>query len=86
MFKYTPKKNIVREMDVPKVGRWFDTEFFKRQEILKRFHIDQNYEMTVVLETHYSKVCFYSPESVRHVPVNGFLFPVAMFNEEKVDI
>lgn len=84
MYKYTPKKNIVREMDVPKVGRWCDTEFFKRKEILKRYHIDQNYAMTVVLETHYPTVCFYSPEPVRHVPVNGFLFPVAMFNEEKV--
>lgn len=82
MYKYTPKKSIVREMDVPKVGRWWDKDFFKRQEILKRFHIDQNYAMTVVVKTHYPKVCFYSPEPVRHVPVNGFLFPVAMFNEE----
>jgi hypothetical protein len=84
MFKYTPKKSIVRELDVPKVGRWFDTEFLKRQEILKRYRIDQAYHMTVFLKTHYPKVCFYSPNPVRHVPVNGFLFPVAMFNEEIV--
>lgn len=84
MFKYTPKKSIVREMDVPKIGRYWDKEFFKRQEILKRYHIDQNYAMTVVLKTHYPDVCFYSPTPVREVPVNGFLFPVAMFNEEIV--
>ena len=85
MFKYTPKKNIVREMDVPKVGRYWDKEYFKRMEILKRFRIDQDYSMTVVLKRYYPEVCFYSPEPVRQVPVNGFLFPVAMFNEEKVD-
>ena len=85
MFKYTPKENIVREMDVPKVGRWYDKEYFKRMEILKRFRIDQNYSMTVVLKCNYPEVCFYSTEPVNHVPVNGFLFPVAMFNEEKVD-
>ena len=84
MFKYTPNKNIVREMDVPKVGRWWDTEFLKRQEILKRFRVDQDYHMTVVLKKYYPKVCFYSPKSVREVPVNGFMFPVAMFIEETV--
>ena len=82
MYKYTPKKSVVREMDVPKVGRWWDTEFLKRQEILKRFKVDQGYSMTVVLKTHYPTVCFYSPVPVRQVPVNGFLFPVSMFNEE----
>lgn len=84
MFKYTPKKSIVCEMDVPKVGRWWETEFFKRKEILKRYRIDQDYMTTVVIETHYPNVCFYSPTPVRHVPVNGFMFPVAMFNEEIV--
>ena len=84
MYKYTPKKSILREMDVPKVGRYWDKEFFKRQEILKRFHTVENYSMTVVVKTHYPNVCFYSPVPVREVPVNGFLFPVAMFNEEKI--
>lgn len=84
MFKYTPKKNILRELDVPKVGRWWDTAFFKRKEILKRYCVDQGYAMTVVIQTHYPDVCFYSPTPVREVPVNGFLFPVAMFNEEIV--
>ena len=85
MYKYTPKKSIVRDMVVPKTGRWWDKEFFKRQEILKRYHLPQDYSLTVVLKTHYPDVCFYSKEPVKQVAVNGFMFPVTMFDEVKVD-
>ena len=85
MYKYTPKKSIIKEMIFKKVGRWFDKEFFKRQEILKRYHLPQDYPLTVVLKTHYPDVCFYSKEPVKQVAVNGFMFPVAMFDEVKVD-
>lgn len=84
MFKYTPKKQILRDMDVPKVGDLWDKEFFKRKEILKKYSVSQDYNMTVVLKKDFKNVCHYSVDTLKYIPVRGFLFPVAMFNEEKV--
>lgn len=81
MYKYTPRKYILHEMQVKRTGRWWDTEFSKRKEILKRFHID-DYAYYNALSRYYPKIKFFSKVKVKHVPVNGYLFPVEMFNEE----
>lgn len=87
MFKYTPKKSILRDMEVPKTPgtAWWDKEFYKRKEILKAHHADQGYMMQTVLQTEYHNVCHYSKTPLRQIPVRGYLFPVSMFNEEVVD-
>ncbi len=85
MYKYTPKKSILRDMDVPKVGSWWDKEFFKRKEILKAYRASQDNMMQTVLHTDYPTVCHYSKTKLSEVPVRGYLFPVSMFNEELVE-
>ena len=85
MFNYTPKKTILREMIVPKVGAWWDTLFFKKKEILERYGLPLEYRLTSVLEDDFPNVCFYSETPRRQIPVCGFLFPVSMFDEIKVD-
>lgn len=80
MYKYTPKKQILRDMQVKRVGRWWDTEYQKRLEILKRFHL-QDYAYTIAIAEWYPKTVFYSKIKLKQVPVNGYLFPVEMFDE-----
>ena len=72
-------------MEVPKVGRWWDNEYAKRQEILKYYSADQSYMTAVAFKRGYANVVFYSQTPVRQVPVCGYLFPVSMFNEEKIE-
>ena len=84
MFKYTPKKKILRDMQVAHTPgtAWWDKEFFKRKEILKEHRTDQGYMMTCVLQQDFKDVCHYSKTQLRVVPVRGYLFPVSMFDEE----
>lgn len=86
MFIYTPKKSILRDMQVPLTGRWWDKEYFKRMEILKTHGAEQSYTMNVVLEEYYEGTEFYSYTKRRTVPVHGYLFPVSMFDEVRVHI
>lgn len=84
MFKYTPKKSILRRMSVARVGKWWDKQYFVRLEIVNenfKGQIQQVYPLVVALAANYPFVCFYSKERRRYVPVNGYLFPVSMFEE-----
>ena len=83
MIKYTPKKALLRELDVSKVGYWWETQRIVVSDILKRYKLDTNYSMAHILLSKYPKYCFYSETPLRLVPIEGYLFPVAMFNEEK---
>jgi hypothetical protein len=85
MYKYTPKQSVLRDMEVPKTGRWWDKEFFKRKEILKDHGASQDYTMTMMLAQYFKDVCFYSETKRKEIPVYGHLFPVTMFDEVKVD-
>jgi hypothetical protein len=83
MFKYTPKPQILRDMQVPRTGAWWDKEYFKRAEILRRYGVEATYIMQSVFRSYFPEVCYFSAKRVRHVPVHGYLFPVEMFEEEK---
>ena len=85
MYKYTPKQSVLRDMQVPKTGAWWDKEFFKRQEILKAHGASQAYTMTMMLARYFKDVCFYSETKRKEIPVYGHMFPVTMFDEVKVD-
>jgi hypothetical protein len=82
MFKYTPKKQILRDMQVARVGRWWDKKYHKINEILQQYGVTPDYILHSVFERQFKKVCFHSAKRVRHVPVGGYLFPVEMFQEE----
>jgi len=85
MYKYTPKQSVLRYMEVPKTGRWWDKEFFKRMEILKAHGASQDYTMTMMLSRYFKDVCFYSETKRKEIPVYGHLFPASMFDEVQVD-
>lgn len=82
MYYYTPKKSILRDMQSKK-GSHVDAAYFKRMEILKLYGMPQDHLMTSVLRLYFPGVKFYSRKAVREVPVNGFMFPVEMFDEVK---
>lgn len=84
MFKYTPKKEVLRSLQVCKTGDWWNKEFFKRMEILKNYNLPQDYTLSVVLQRDFAKVQYYSAKPVKCVPVRGYLFPAEMFNEQMV--
>jgi len=84
MYKYTPKKSVLRDLQVSRTGAWWDKEYYKRMEVLKAFGADSGYAMCTALARYYKGVCFYSPTPRREIPVNGLLFPVAMFNEDQL--
>jgi hypothetical protein len=84
MFMYTPNPEVLREMEVPKTGKWWDKEFFKRKEILKSYGASQEYSMTVVLSQHFKNVKFFSEVKCKEIPVRGLLFPVSMFVEAEI--
>ncbi len=69
-------------MQVPRTGAWWDKEYFKRAEILRRYGVEATYIMQSTFSTHFAEVCFHSAKRVQYVPVNGYLFPVKMFDEE----
>ena len=85
MYKYTPKQSVMRDMQVPKTGRYWDKEFFKRQEILKAHGASQDYTMTMMLARYFKDVSFFSETKRKEIPVYGYMFPVSMFDETKVD-
>jgi hypothetical protein len=85
MFKYTPKASVLRDMEVPKIGRYWDKEFFKRQEILKAHGASQDYTMSMMLSRYFKDVSFFSETKRKEIPVYGHLFPASMFDETKVD-
>lgn len=84
MYKYTPKASVLRDMQVPRTGRWWDKEFFKRMEILKAHGASQDYTMAMTLARYFKDVCFYSETRRESIPVYGHLFPVSMFDEIEV--
>ena len=69
-------------MVVAKTGRWWNKEYIKRNEILLQYKVNVNYTLNWILRKHYKNVCYYSPLPRRYIPVEGYLFPVAMFDEE----
>lgn len=75
MFRYTPKKKILRDLQVPKVGKWYEKEYFKKKEILKSFGLPQDYSMVCVFSRSFKTTKFFHPEQISHVPVGGYLFP-----------
>jgi hypothetical protein len=81
---YTPKKQILREMKVNKRVGWWDKEYSKRDEILRRYGVGVNYTMNNTFKHWFPITKFFSKSAVKNVPVNGFLFPVEMFEEIKV--
>ena len=83
MFKYTPKKTFLKEMRVKRVGLWWDTQWAIVFDILKRHRLDGNYKLAIILRDKYPSFCFYSENQLSEVPIQGYLFPVAMFTEEK---
>ena len=84
MFQYTPKKKILRDLQVPKIGNWYDKEYIKRREILKSFGMPQDYSMCFVFDRSFKTTNFFSENQVQRVPVGGYLFPVEMFDCKEV--
>lgn len=82
MFIYQPKQSILRDMttNIKNV----DSAYIKAQQILQKYRLPTDYMLTCVLRTHYKNVCFYSKKQCNHIPVNGYLFPVSMFDETNV--
>lgn len=78
MIKYTPKKALVRE-----IGVSWEKQQTVAGDVLKRYKLDPTYRMKHILLTKYPTYYFCSEKPLRLVPIEGFLFPVAMFNEEK---
>lgn len=71
-------------MQVAKIGRWWDKEYFKRQEILKSFGMPQDYSTCSVFARCFKTTNFFSVKHVSQVPVAGYLFPVEMFDCKEV--
>lgn len=84
MFYYTASKKVIRSMFVEKTGAWWNKEFFKRMEILKQFHLPQDYSMTVLMNGPFQGTKFYSQQKVKEIPVNGVMFPAEMFDMKEI--
>lgn len=82
MFRYTPNKKLLRDMQVSKTGRWWDKEYFKKTEILNKYDLPQDGIMIFILGKHFMNVDYYSRCKLKQIPVMGRYFPVEMFNEE----
>lgn len=80
MFEYTPKKQILRDLQVSKYNRNVDAEYAIAQQILQKFRLPLN--VTWILRKYFKQVKFRSFAPVQRVPVNGFLFPSSMFDEK----
>jgi hypothetical protein len=83
MYRYTPKKTILRDMSSARSPGtcWWDTEYHNRQSILTKYNIN-TYFCDVQLQLNFPEVEYYSIARLEHVPVGGYQFPVVMFNEE----
>lgn len=84
MYCYTASKKIVKSMLVKRTGNWWNKEYFKRKEILKQFHLPQDYNMTVLMNGPFQGTKFYSQDKVKEIPVNGVLFPAEMFDLKEI--
>jgi len=86
MYKYTPKISIIREMISQRhPGQsWWDVEFSKRMQILKKYGLPQDFTFQHLLRDIYPNMIVYNPAPLKYVLVRGYLFPAAMFNEEKL--
>lgn len=83
MYRYTPRKNILRHFEVdryrPKGYGYITSEEFSR--LIKENNIHHDYWSWSVFARCYPGVDFYSKERRRQVPINGVLFPVSLFEE-----
>lgn len=53
MYRYTPKKSVLRDLQVSRTGAWWDKEYYKRMEVLKAFGADSGYTMCTTLARYY---------------------------------
>ena len=87
MYLYTPKKSILRHFEPIEWGYcsfpYLSSD--KYVKVLKDHCVSMDYRVrwSDFVRT-YPNVQFYSKTRRREVPVNGYLFPVALFDEEIV--
>lgn len=79
MYKYTPKKSIIRSMG----NRCGFPDYSKCVQIVHEHGLSSYMEL-VHFMYWYPGVEFYSKERRDSVPANGILFPVVLFDEEVV--
>ena len=86
MYRYTPRKNILRHFEVaryrPKGYGYISSDVFSR--LMKEHKVRHDYWSCSIFSRCYPGVDFYSKEIRRQVPINGVLFPVSLFEEEVV--
>jgi hypothetical protein len=82
MIKYTPKQSILAEMERSnKSARPWETNYQTMLQILQRYRIPTNHILATILQTRYPEVSVYSKTKLNQIPVNGYMFPVEMFEE-----
>jgi hypothetical protein len=88
MYKYIASDKILKDMYSPRIRgtNWWNKEYIKRNEILKKFSLPADYTLNLLLLTHYPKTCFYSNKKLKFVPVNGYNFPSEMFIESEYNV
>ena len=85
MFKYTPKKQILKDMAhcaKKHPMKWLSYEDAKR--LLQKLHVDTDYISTQDFQQHFAKTVFYSPKKRANVLVGSSMFPVSMFEVTEV--
>lgn len=80
MYKYTATKTNVRTISNKK---YRDPDYSKCAALLQCYRVF-SYAEIVAFRSEYPGVVFYSETPRDTVPLQGFLFPAALFNEEKV--
>jgi hypothetical protein len=84
MFKYTPKKQIVRQLDKNKTKLSANWDYAGKVLGMINEKV-ADYTTRNAFIVHYSKVEFYSTKSIMFIPVNGILLPTSIFDETVVE-
>jgi hypothetical protein len=81
MFVYTPKAHILRRLAIARAKpRGWDNEWFVLDDILGT----TDYTLKTMFKVHYEKCNFSSPTKRNEVPLNGYLYPVELFDEKEI--
>ncbi len=84
MFRYTPKKEILKELQRQRNKGWNRTSNSTYEYDYARQLFKGNYGMVCLFMQYWENVVFFSEEQRREIPVNGVLFSVTLFDMEKV--
>lgn len=82
MYKYTAEPKILRSLELAKKIP-YGKNGSATWNLAQSYFTD--YTMIVYFLQYWEKTTIYSKSKLQHVPVNGILFPVTFFRQERIE-